>query len=267
MSDNDHRLYWYEEYRDLVITRDSIYVNNTPMNNRNIKAHRGLTNTLLFNIRDRDRKLQNMDSYVLRATLIDPDTGTRILVRQLEHTLDIGKAKLVLTEGDLANVDPGRYWIYITRQTTDFEQMPLYKDQDNNVRFDIEITDQAGIAPVETQTTDVFELTSSTVQGDPGNVYVSEPLNGNICRNFVNAQHTLVMHLDSYVGSIKIQGSCINNVPNNTEESTDWFTLDTVSITDSTQTVAVSNFSVNCNWLRIVSTPTAGEVTRISVRN
>lgn len=267
MSDNDHRLYWYEEYRDLVITRDSIYVNNTPMNNRNIKAHRGLTNTLLFNIRDRDRKLQNMDAYILRATMVDPNTSTRIFTKPLDSTLDIGKVKLVLSEGDLANVDPGRYWIYITRQTSDNHQLPLYKDQDNNVRFDIEITDQAGVVPLETQTTTTINQTSSTTQGDSANVFVSEPLNGNICRNFQNAQHTMAIYLNGYDGDIQIQGSCLNNVPNTTEESTDWFDLKNITITDTSQIVAVTNFSVNCNWLRIISTPNQGSVEKITVRN
>ena len=60
MSYGDHRLYIYDDPIDLVVTSDALYLENRPMNNRQLKAHKGFSNELTFNIRDRDRKLQNV---------------------------------------------------------------------------------------------------------------------------------------------------------------------------------------------------------------
>jgi hypothetical protein len=269
MSDNDHRLYWYPEIRELVITRDSIYVRNSPMNNRTLKAHKGLCNEIIFNIRDRDRKLQNMSAYEILAHVIDPQTGKREINKMLEHTLDVGKAKLVLTEGDLVNMEPGLYHMYIARQIAGQpETLPFYKDQDNNVRFDLEVTDQASTTPIASQETTTFLQTSNVNLGDDANSFVSDAMYGNLCRNFENAQHTLVMFFDDYLGNITIQGSCLNNSPAPQQDSKDWFNIQTIQISNTTtQTNSVTNFTVNCNWIRVVSTPDQGTIDRIVLRN
>ena len=281
MSDNDNRLYWYEEARELVITRDSIYVDNRPMNNRNLKAHRGLTNEILFNVRDRDRKLQNMFAYDLYANLIDPNNKKRMLTRKLEHTTDLGKAKLVLNEGDLANITPGRYHIYIARKNNDSESLALYKDQDNNVRFDIEITDQVGLEPIETThiEQEEFNVVKSIAQ-DGEIVITSPPMSGNLCRNFTNAQHTLLVKLVEdrpFAGIITIQASCLESTPDQSDESTDWFDVYTWDKTDSTVNdplTLVHSFQANCNWVRIVvafdldgPTITQGGIDFVQLRN
>jgi hypothetical protein len=268
MSDNDHKLYWYEEVRELVVTKENIYLDNRPMNNRTLKAHKGLTNEIIFTVRDRDRRLQNMDIYELRAHLVDPVANTRLLTKMLVDTLNLGQVKLVLTEGDLINMDPGLYHIYITRQTNEVESLPLYKDQDNNVQFDIEITDQAANIPIPTQTVTEFIQTGNTNIGDPEDSFVSEALMGNVCRNFSNAQHSIAAFLDGYTGNIIVQGSCINNVPDSDNESNDWFDITTLTVSNAiTQTHVFTNFEVNCNWVRIVSYPETGTITKLVLRN
>ena len=44
MAQSDHRLYLYDNIIDLVIGTDGLYVDNRPMNNRKLTAHKGLTN-------------------------------------------------------------------------------------------------------------------------------------------------------------------------------------------------------------------------------
>jgi len=221
------------------------------MNNRNLKAHRGLTNEILFTVKDRDRKLQNMFAYELYANLIDPSTKKRILSRQLDHTLDLGKAKLTLTEADLANITPGRYHIYISRKDDNVNSLALYKDQDNNVRFDIEITDQVGLEPIETQTVLVSDIVI-TSQGLEL-VGVTPAMTGNLCRNFINAQHTIHISLLGYAGIINVQASGLESVPDQDHNSTDWYTVSTIDLTDTATTGdVVRTFQANCNWVRVV---------------
>ena len=114
MTYGDHRLYLYEDNFELVVDAYGIYVDNRPMNNRKLVAHKGIYNEVKFTIRNRDRKLQNVFSDTLSATLINPTTKRRIFTKILEQTSDVGCVKLILDEGDLQNVDEGLYTIYIT---------------------------------------------------------------------------------------------------------------------------------------------------------
>ena len=118
MSQGDHRLYLYEDIIGLVVNTNGLYVDNRPMNNRKLIAHKGMYNQIKFDIRNRDRKLQNVFSESLSATLINPTTKRRIFTKLLEHTSDIGQVKLVLDEGDLRNVDEGLYTIYVSNTNT-----------------------------------------------------------------------------------------------------------------------------------------------------
>ena len=65
MSQGNHKLYLYEDYIDLVIDANGVYVDNRPMNNRKLIAHKGITNELVFNITNRDRKKQDRRQLLL----------------------------------------------------------------------------------------------------------------------------------------------------------------------------------------------------------
>ena len=123
---SDYKLYLYNTSIDLVVSSTSIYVDNKPMNNRILSAHKGVSNEIYFNIRNRDRKLQNVFSDTLRAYIIDPGSKKRLLTKILEHTSDVGIVKLVLVEGDLTNLDAGLYQVHITRSTQEDTDLPVY---------------------------------------------------------------------------------------------------------------------------------------------
>lgn len=269
MSYGDNRLYLYDNAIDLVITTDQFYVDNRPMNNRKLKAHKGVTNEILFNIRNRDRKLQNVFPETLRAYIIDPSSKTRVVTKVIEHTPEVGKIMMTLTAADIEHLNPGLYTIYLTRSCDDITERAIYTDQDNNVKFDIEITDQLGVTPVNTQAQveTAFLQTSSTLLGDASNTFVSSALYGNLERNFVNAQHTIAIFTDGFTGNIKIQASCLTGVPDSDDASKDWFVVESVPVTDASTKVVTRTFIVNCNWVRVLTEPTTGSVTKIQLRN
>ncbi len=268
MSYGDHQLYLYNDSVDLVVTTSSIYVDNKPMNTRILNAHKGVNNEIYFNIRDRDRKLQNVFADTLRAYLIDPTDKRRILTKILTHTDKVGIVKLVLTEGDLTDVESGLHQIYITRTTQEDTDLPVYTDQNNNIRFDINITDQVGVEPVATQEETVFTQTANTALGDSSNVFVSSALYGNLERNFNNAQHSIAFYTTSYTGNITIQGSCLLSVPDIDDVSKDWFNIETVTLSNSS-VITHRTFSVNANWIRIIHTPDddIGSLDKVLLRN
>ena len=250
---SDYKLYLYNTSIDLVVSSTSIYVDNKPMNNRILSAHKGVSNEIYFNIRNRDRKLQNVFSDTLRAYIIDPGSKKRLLTKILEHTSDVGIVKLVLVEGDLTNLDAGLYQVHITRSTQENTDLPVFVDQNNNVKFDIKITDQTSVEPVATQEETVF---------------VSSALYGNLDHNFVNAQHSLALYTTSYTGNITIQGSCLQGVPDTDDVSKDWFNISTLALSNSS-VITHRTFSVNANWIRVIHTPSnaSGTIDRVMLRN
>lgn len=267
MSNGDKRLYLYEDIIDLVFTTSGdLYVDNRAMNNRKLVAHKGLSNELYFVIRNRDRKLQNVFSETLRAHLINPSTKRRILTRILENTSDVGKVKLTLSDGDLNDLDPGLYQVYIARSNDEVIDRPIYTDQNNNIRFDIEISDQVSQEPVSTQMANTFLQTGNTLLGDAANTFTSSALYGNLDRNFNNAQHTIAVYPDTYTGQVTVQASCLRSVPSSDDDSIDWFDIENLDFTASSN-IAHTTFNVNCNWVRILSKPTSGSISKIMLRN
>lgn len=263
MDYGDHRLFLYEESVDLVVTTNSFYVDNRPMNNKSLIAHKGLTNTINFNIRNRDRKLQNVFADELVAYMVNPATKKRLLTKRIENSSDVGIVKLYLTNGDLQNIDPGLYKIYITRTNTDGTDFPVYSNQNNDISFDITISEQAVFDPVPTQ-----EDTTLTETGS--NVFVSSALLGNLDRNFSDAQHSVAVYPNTYTGNIKIQASCLLSAPSSDDASADWFDVTSnIAITDASSSIVHRTFQVNCNWVRVISYPdnANSSITKVQLRN
>lgn len=269
MASSDNRLYLYPNEFELVINTDgSLYVDNRPMNNRKLKIHKGLDNTIFFNIRNRDRKLQNVFSDTLVAYLINPTTKNRLFYRTLEHTSDVGRVKLVYTKADTQNIDPGLYTIYITQTAVSGEETPVYSNQDNGLLFELEIADQLDKTPVDTQLANTFTQIASTGSGDAANIFSTSALFGNQDRNFQSALHSVAIYPDTYTGNLTIQGSCLENVPDNDDESLDWFTIENIAFA-SESNIYHTTFVVNANWLRVLHTPddSNSTITQILVRN
>ena len=268
MSYGDHRLFLYDEVVDLVINSYGLYVDNRPMNNKRLTVHKGLSNELCFNIRNKDRKLQNVNSCILRATLIAPSTGKRIFSRVLEHTGSTGQVKLNFAEGDLTNLEQGLYQLYVSKENTDGNEYPVFADQNNNIKFDIEILDQTKLTPAKTQTANAssFIQVTNTDTGDDSNVFVRSAFEGNQKRNFDSILHSIAIHPNAYTGKIDIQASCIENTPSTANNSSDWFSISNVTLS-ANSTIYHETFQVNANYIRVMSEPSAGNITLVQLRN
>jgi hypothetical protein len=181
---------------------------------------------------------------------------------------DVGKMKLTLFEGDLANIAPGLYTIYLTRTTQDQFDKPFYSDQSNNVKFDIEITEQAALEPTPTQEEVNFTQVANTLLGDNSNIFVSSALYGNVDRNFNNAQHSIGIYTETFTGNVTIQGSCISGVPDQEYNSLDWFDIATVPLSNSSSIVH-RTFIVNATWIRVKYAPDtqSSSLSKVLLRN
>ena len=269
MSYGDHKLFLYDEVVDLVIGSDGLYVDNRPMNNKRLTAHKGLSNEIVFNIRNKDRKLQNVNSDVLRGTLIHPQTGKRVFSRVLEHTGTTGQVKLNMAEGDLTTLSEGLYQLYVSRETSDSLELPVFADQNNNIKFDIQVLDQTKKTPIDTQTSNVSQLiqVTNTNNGDEGNVFVTSALKGNQARNFTSCLHSIAIYPDKFTGKFSIQASCVENTPDTANNSSDWFNIESDVTLTANSTIYHSTFQVNANYIRVMSEPTAGNISLVQLRN
>lgn len=268
MSNGDHRLYLYDTVVDLTITTEAMYVDNRPMNNRKLQAHKGVNNEILFNIRNRDRKLQNVFNDELVAYLVSPHTRRRLLIKRLTNTTELGIVKLILAKGDIQDVTPGLYSLYITRTNQQSEDLPVYSTQNNDVKFDIEISNEAFVEPLPTQVSTTMVKSASTLAGDPANIYVSSALYGNQDKNYRHAQHSIGVYTTTYTGNIKIQASCLESVPDSDDASADWFDISNIALSNVSG-ITHETFVVNANWVRIVSYPADenSTVDQIALRN
>lgn len=271
MSIGDHRLYLYADTIDLVLTSGSLYVDNRPMNIRKLNAHKGLTNTINFTVRDRDRRLQDVDvaNNLVRAYLTSTIDSVRLVTKTLTAGANVGQLVLTLTEGDLRNIEPGLYSMYVTYTDADCEDQPLYADQNNNVRFDLEVTDQTNSAPPETQVESTFFQVTSTSQGELVNTFVTSAITGNQMGNFINSQHSMAIYPRTFTGNIYIQGSCLGSTPNQDDTiNWDWFNIQTIGLSNSSMVQFVT-FVMNANWLRVKYIPddNVSSITQVLVRN
>jgi hypothetical protein len=262
MSYGDHKLFLYDNVVELAITSSGVYVDNRPMNNRRLVAHKGLTNELIFSIRNKDRKLQNVFTDTLTAYLIDPVTRTRVFKKVLITLGTIGEATLELTAADLDAVPAGLYTMYIAKTSQEGVDSPLYADQDSNMRFDIDITAQIDQTPVPTQSATTF-LQTAMAPPDPANVYATSAFFGNSDRTTL---HSFGFYTTGYTGNITIQGSCIEGVPGSDDASTDWFTISTTPLANVTS-ITENTFEMNVNWLRVIHTPASGTLDQVLLRN
>ena len=272
-----NRLYQYRTEIDLVYTAYGVEVDNRNMNPTHVVAHRGLTNTIYFNVRDRDRKLQTITVDDIRCYIVDATTRRRVVSKLLEpDQLEKGIAKLVLREGDIINLVPGLYHCYFTITRDDKHEEPLYSNQNNGLGFTLEVTDQAYSYPVPTQEGNANIMISKP---NDANVFTTSALFGNLDRNFTNCQHTMAFHINGYTGNLKVQASNIPYAPDPDIDSIDWYDVKTTEVTTagiiingklSNEGVFYTNFNTACNWLRVVNTPADGNVntlTKIELRN
>lgn len=269
MSIGDHKLYLYASTIDLVLTNATLYVDNRTMNIRKLNAHKGLTNTINFTVRDRDRRLQAVANSTVQAYLTSTIDKIRLVTKTLTPGTGTGQLVLTLTEGDLRNIDPGLYSMYVTYSDGDCDDQPLYSDQNNNIRFDLEVTDQANTVPPETQAQTMFYQVTSTSMGETMNTFVTTAITGNQLGNFINSQHSMAIYPNTFTGNIWIQGSCLSSTPNQDDTiNWDWFNIQQISLSNSS-TIQFVTFVMNANWLRVKYVPddNVSSISKVLVRN
>lgn len=258
---------------DLVLTMEGIKTDNRPMNQNKLVVHKGFNNKLSFFVRNRDRALQNISAKTLYATVVNPSTKRRVMLKPLTlvNSGTTGEASLELVPSDLTDLAPGLYQIAIS-ETADSgaTEYPLYANQNDRIITDLEVKSNLEYEPIPTQQKTTFTQTANTDNGDAANTFVSSAMFGNQ-DNLTTGNHTIAMYLTGFSGNIHIQGSALETTPSS---DTDWYDINVQgdvgdpAIPYTTFTgIDPFNFTVNTNWVRLKYYPTAGTVDQIQLRN
>lgn len=262
-----HKVYLYDHVRQLLAVDDTICPckDNGPMNNTALRAHKGLDNKLIFRTLGPDRiPVDIACNQQVYARIIDP-SNRKIA---LEKLCRLGPAKglitLELDSGDLAFIHAGLYEMVLIR-TQDFIvnvpdyyiEKPLYSDYNDNVAMEIEITEQAFKAPLQSVTILPEDWTPDIIVptfGPPMPCFYSQRIPGARVMNHIDSVHSFSTYTTNFTGTLEIWGS-LEETPDPYLNHTRWFkifpsTLSTdIEYTGYTGTQAWT-FSANFLWVK-----------------
>ena len=181
---------------DLVLTMEGIKTDNRPMNQNKLVVHKGFNNKLSFFVRNRDRALQNISTKTLYATVVNPSTKRRVMLKPLTlvNSGTTGEAALELIPADLTDLAPGLYQIAIS-ETADSgaTEYPLYANQNDRIITDLEVKSNLEYEPIPNQQKTKFTQTANTELGDAANTFVYSAMYENT-DNITSGNHNIAKY-------------------------------------------------------------------------
>ena len=221
---------------NLVIVGITGYHGRNPVvYDRRIKLYKGVSNPISFTFKNEDQKAQDITARKFEFTLIDPENQSSIIERELTVLDDgstitkKGTAKVIITEGDLLDLD-AKFYNYAIREI-DIGDSTLrtvtFADTAYNAAGTIEVLD--GAYPDFLDSTEINNFTSTTGPLDKtsGAIDANQDINNNV------ALHTIAVYTKSFSGSLRIQGTMVS-----TPADTDYFNI---TATGESSTIAFSS--------------------------
>jgi hypothetical protein len=264
------KLFRYEnridlEYCDNII-RSCVVTNNSPLNRRVLKVHKGVDNSIDFRILNPDRRLVSVDHLAIRCRLVNNENKERVLERYADLRTTKGKARLTIYEGDLVNIPAGFYNLVVTGQEalvpgnneSGNVSTPFFLDNAGEIVATVEVVDSADVTPMES-----VELLENnwTIVSDPGlpgtRTYASSAIPGARIQNHLNAVHSFSVKTTGFTGTLELRASLDLQPP---ADLANYFPVD---ITTGTQIITFDNytgitshtFEANFMWLKFIYRP------------
>ena len=248
-----NNIYTYKIIHDLSLTGGEI---SGTMYTDTIKVHKGMDDTISFQVYDKNRRPANISLLTLYLNVINSNTGDLVL-QKVPVIKDgaTGKFDVVFSWTDTVNLDAGFYEFSVTTTDGNDVQGIAYVDTSENALGSIEIID--GVIPVvgATDTVTSFTLNASR--------YESTAIDVSPTKNYQNNLHTIAVYGTNWAGEFWVEGSLDVTSPSN------WFTVDlypnnatadhlTFTTASSLTGIDASNFRLACNWVRFVYKNDAG---------
>ncbi len=122
------KLFRYENRVDLMLSNSQIRSftvgNNSPLNNKIIRIHKGIDNEIRFRILNPDRKIVSVDHLSIRCRFINVENNERVLDKFASLTSTKGDVRLQISEGELVSLAPGFYNLVVTGEEDLVQSQP-----------------------------------------------------------------------------------------------------------------------------------------------
>lgn len=274
-------LFKYKEYIQLTQADKNVPNINLPMIQYNTKVYKGVTNTIDFLVKNNDRKPVRIVGLTLIAQIraINSPTNAKappdiLLEKELEIIDETkGKAKLVLTPGEIDDWMAGSYRFTIKTINTSNETELLYTDINKETWGSFELMEGMASSLIPPIVIDGKKFTETPVDWDLRTKMVTGAIPGDAQASRATGTHTVVVYTNKWTGKFWIEGSLTNEPPLPNE----WFKIpltaehDYYEFTDNTNTAPkLFNFTMNLYWIRFVYYPDVqniGKFTKILYKN
>ncbi len=221
--------------------------------NRNVKLYRGADNRIDIQIRNSDEKAYDVSGYDdFVFNLVNRETKELILSKDcVIQNAATGKIYVILTEGELTDIESGFYQYSIIGQirneadnTLVLNKTPLYIDAQYGVFSNLEIFGDVFGEPVDSAVIDEFREFKVTIGGTE-KFLLSSIINAQPQLSTPQSLHTFQFYYTNYSGTVVIQGSQSDG--GNPQV---WVDLDTEEMTNQS-TPTYKNIVGKWNWFRV----------------
>jgi hypothetical protein len=269
-----NKLYLYDHVVQLLAVGDNSCFcrgDNGPMSNLTpLKAHRGIDNELIFRVLGPDRIPVDIScNQQVYARIIDPDNRTIVLEKLCRLGPAKGLIKLSLDAGDLALVHAGLYQMVLIR-TQDFVvnipgyyiEKPLYSDLNDNISMEIEITEQAFKAPLDSITLYPEDWIGDILVptfGPPTPCKYTSRIPGARVLNHLESVHSFSTYTKNFTGILELWGT-LEETPDPYVNSVRWFKIYPSTMSQDIEFIGYTGtqawtFQANFMWLKMRQFP------------
>jgi hypothetical protein len=221
------------------------------MYNHPIKVYKGIDNTIQLSLKNDNQKSLTITDKTITFNILDNVGDTGVVLSKTATLVDgiKGTAKVVITEGDLLNLDSQYLNYSVTVVDGEANTSIGYVDGAYDVLGQLQILD--GVFPTLTDSK-VLNTADFTISGS---THTSNPLVADSKLNQNSALQTAAFYFSgTYTGTIIVQGTLNDNI---TLADDDYFDIKTVTLTNKTG-IAYTNWNGVYNRVRFVCTPTVG---------
>jgi len=251
------------EYCDNTI-RSCQVTNNSPLNRKTIKIHKGVDNSIRFRVLNPDRKLVSVDHLSIQCRFVNAENQERVLDKTAVLASTKGDVRLNISEGELVSIAAGFYHLIVVGEEalmpgvvgSETFATPFYTNQMGDIIATVEIVASADPTPVPTVEIGPDNWRVTNELGAPLRYY-SSAISGARVRNHINAVHTFSVATTGYTGTLQIKGT-LDQQPS--PDMQGYFPIDItsgtdiISFTDFTG-ITSHTFTANFLWMVFVYTP------------
>lgn len=227
-----------------------------------LTLHKGVDNQIQFQFLNQEQKPVDITGKTITCRVISYD-GTKVLVtKALTPQLPLtGIAALYLNAADLENIDVQKAYYSLEIPVNGFD-FPVFVDQNAGARGDMNIVNSVlpsfiPSADISIPTGQPFPNLAAGPNTSPWGTSNANTYSTSVIETNDNPVLTIQINYNQFNGNVEVQGS--------TEVDSDWYTIQTHSYTNTSETVGYVLKGYH-PYVRVNFTSTSGQVDKVLSR-